>query len=111
MAADGATEAALELLRKQAEGYQPLDLNRLPDFRAEDLEEQLVPYWLLMAVLEERQGRLREAEAAFRKSLFFTRRLLPRYRRLVSYAEQSGLAPGPVVGEFLSQLRNQLPAK
>lgn len=111
LAADGATEAALELLRKQAEGYQPLDLNRLPDFRAEDLEEQLVPYWLLMAVLEERQGRLREAEAAFRKSLFFTRRLLPRYRRLVSYAEQSGLAPGPVVGEFLSQLRNQLPAK
>ena len=34
LAADGATEAALELLRKQAEGYQPLDLNRLPDFRA-----------------------------------------------------------------------------
>ena len=111
LAADGATEEALEVLLKQAQSYRPLDLNRLPDFRAEDLEEQLVPYWLLVAVLEERQGRPRQAEAAFRKSLFFTRRLLPRYRRLVSYTERSGLSAGPVVGGFLSQLREQLPAK
>lgn len=111
LAADGGAEKALDLLREKALGYQPLDLNRLPDFRAEDLEEQLVSYWLLIAILEEEQGRTHLAEAAFRKALFFTRRLLPRYQRLADYPRQSGLRPGPLVGRLLSELRKQLPTK
>ncbi|MCA9777688.1 MAG: O-antigen ligase family protein [Candidatus Eremiobacteraeota bacterium] len=111
LATEGATAEALEILQKKSEDYRPMDLNRLPAFRAEDLEEQLVQFWLLIAVLEERQGRPHQAESAFRKSLFMTRRLLPRYRRMIRYPEQSGLSPGPVVGQLLGQLTEQIPAK
>lgn len=109
--ARGAEEEALTLLLSHAPDYNPLLLESLHDFRAEDLDAQLVEYWLLIALLQEGSGRSRLAESAFRRSLFFTRRSLGRYRSMVRYPSQSGLQAGPVVGQLLAQLAQQLPAE
>jgi tetratricopeptide (TPR) repeat protein len=111
MVTKGKNEDALDQLLSRVENYDPLLLNRLPDFRARDLDGQLVEYWLLIALLQERAGRPELAETAFRRSLYFTRRALPRYRKMVGYPSRSGLNPGPIVAQLLSQLAQQIPAE
>jgi tetratricopeptide (TPR) repeat protein len=105
----GSEKEALRLLLSRVESYNPLLLNSLHDFRAEDLDAQLVEYWLLIALLQEKAGQPKLAEKAFRRSLFFTRRALSRYRKMVAYPSQAGLKAGPIVAQLLAQLEQQLP--
>lgn len=107
----GKPAEALSLLWARAPGYDPLLLNRLPDFRATDLDEQLLEYWLLVAILEEGQGRPERAEIAFRRAMLFTRRLLPRFQRLVQYPGRRRIQVGPVVQDLLDQIAQQIPAE
>jgi len=102
---------ALDRLLERASQYDPLVLAALPDFRSEDLEEQLVEYWLLIAILLEGEGRLPEAESAFRKSLHFADKRLSRLRAMIDYPGSSGLRAGPMVSELIAQLAQQVPAK
>jgi len=109
--AQGDSARALERLVKKSVDYHPLILNELPGFRAADLDEQLVEFWLLVAILEEAEGRPDRAESAFRRSLFHTRHFLSRYQKMVSFTRERDLQTGPVVGQLLSQITEQIPAE
>lgn len=108
---EGKKLEALSLLRERAPSYSPLTLNRLPDFRADDLKEQLVEYWLLVALLAEEQGELTLTEQAVRCALSLTENRVRRLKRLVTYPLRRDLKPGPMVDSFLGQLSQQIPAE
>jgi hypothetical protein len=110
-ARSGKEAEALSLLRERAHAYSPTILDRLPDFRAQDLHEQLVAYWLLTAILEERSGHPRQAETAFRMALLHTQDRLSSIRALVEYPGRHGFAPGPLVGDLLTQVTGQIPSE
>lgn len=104
----GNSRAALEQLLSRSADYSPILLSRLPEFRADDLEEQLGEYWIAVAVAAEAQGKDREAEHAFRMAMYFCHSRLARLRRLVSYPERRKIEVGPLVQSMLSQLAEQL---
>lgn len=105
--ARGDEGAALEYLRQFSPRYQPLQLAGLPEFRYQDLAEQLVEFYGLKAILEERAGSDR-AEPDLRLALHFAERFVQRLERLRSYPQRSGLNPGPLLEDFFDQLTEQL---
>lgn len=109
--AAGKGSEALSLLQERASDYSPLLLNRLPDFRADDLEEQLVEYWVLIALLAEDRKDLELTEGALRRALALSENRVRRLRRLLTYPHRRGLRPGPVVDSFLAQLTQQIPTE
>lgn len=111
MLSQGDETGALGQLREKELAYSPQLLSRLPDFRAEDLKVQLGDYFLLIAILEERHGRLSASENAFRMALHHTDQRLSRLRRLLGYTTASEIVPGPLVAELLAQVRDQVPTE
>lgn len=107
----GEFSAALEVLQKKSLDYDAILLQELPLFRSDDLMEQLVEFWLLLAMLEEHHGREKEAQAAFRKSLYFASKRLSRLQGLIGYPQRVGIVPGPLVEQLLLQVAQQVPAK
>lgn len=107
----GQDEKARNLLWEKARLYSPEVLTKLPDFRSDDLEEQLVEYWLLTAILEEQADRPKVSEQAFRTALYHCRKRVPRLRTLLSYPERVGIRAGASVSDLLLQLSHQLPAE
>lgn len=101
----------LQLLRKRSQDYSLQVLSALPKFRADDLREQLGEFFLLLAILEEREGRLEESERAFRLALYHCDRRLSRLDRMLRYPKLTGIEPGPLVKDLLVQLFDQVPAK
>lgn len=104
----GNSRAALEQLLSRAADYSPTLLSGLPDFRADDLDEQLGEYWMTAAIAAETEGNDREAERAFRKSMYFCHNRLSRLRRLVTYPTRRRLKVGPLVHSMLDQLAQQV---
>lgn len=108
---EGKYSDALAILRERAPEYSPVVLNGLPVFRADDLKEQLVEYWVLYALIAERTGDLSLTEHAFRQALGACDNRIRRLRRLVTYPVRLELQPGPVAGAFLLQVAEQIPAE
>ena len=107
----GRPQEALDLLRDRADRYSTDVLLSLPDFRADDLQQQLVEYWLLVAILEEQAGRPEASEQAFRTALFHCQKKVPRLRSLLSYPDRVGISAGKSISGLFLQLSNQLPAE
>lgn len=105
---EGNVKGARRLLEEQATAYQPHTLNAIAVFRANDLKDQLVEYWVLLAMLFERGGHSREAEQALRMAMLFAEKRVSRLRRMVDYPRRAGLEPGGLVKSVLSQLAAQL---
>lgn len=104
-------EQARDLLREKAPLYHAIEMNSLPDFRSRDLEQQLVEFWLLLAIIEEKLDNERGSEAAFRMALFHCRKRLSRFRKMIDYPLRAELKPGIHVQDLLLQLSKQLPTE
>jgi hypothetical protein len=104
---EGSHRSALELLQANASRYHPRKLDSIASFRATDLKDQMVEYWLLLAILREREAKA-DVEPALRMAFHFSENRVSRLQRMVSYSQKTGIPLGPVVHSVLAQVSSGL---